>query len=181
MIQAIGDAFHPRIRAAEADTGPALKSTTTPQEEGLSESDRISALFPLGTINNPYDDLFLVLVADVDRESRVANGAMAKRLPRSARDPIQLIGPARGGLVQIECIREIDTRAITHWCSPAQRTAVQLRPHQQTESCQVATTEPVVVQPRASGRRFQITTRCGRLLQRLVGRRVTTPAGLRIS
>jgi hypothetical protein len=28
--------------------------------------------------------------------------------------------------------------------SPAQRTAVKQRPHQQTESCQVATSEPVV-------------------------------------
>jgi hypothetical protein len=132
MVQAVDDASHPRVRTAETDTGPTLKSTTTPQEEGFSDRDGVSPLFPLDTLSKPYDDLFLILVPDVNRECCVADGAPAKGLPRSGRDLIQVIGPADRGLVQIERLREIDTRATKHWFSPAQRTAVQLRPHQET-------------------------------------------------
>jgi hypothetical protein len=63
------------------------------------------------------------------------------------------------------------TAEIRSTLESAQRTAVKLRPHQETEGLQEAKTEPVLP-ARARGRTPKQATRRGRLLQQLVGRRL---------
>src|SRR5436190_779588 len=54
-----------------------------------------------------------------------------------------------------------------HNAESAQRTAVKLRPHPESTSCPVATSEPVVLHHGREEGRYKVTTRYGRLLQQL--------------
>jgi hypothetical protein len=103
--------------------------------------------------------------------------------PRAESELVNLIRPDRSRSVNADrATRAADRRStdvlITsrrHWSSilPVQRTAVKQRPHQETERCQVATSEPVDTSPRA--RREDGHDARGVCLQRLVGRRAVSP------
>jgi hypothetical protein len=72
--------------------------------------------------------------------------------------------------LQLATAPSVSTASPTLHSRTAQRTAVKLRPHQETTSCPVAMTKPVLL-ARAKGKTVQVTTTCGRQLQQLVGRR----------